>query len=259
MREQGRINFRRIDPRNEQPAIQQGLARPARRTAKLDALVLLGDRQTAPGQRLGHLRVGPRHGVRRRPHWDRSARPALGRRHDAMKADPPLVRLDDHHVEHQGLARSGPALFSVAAHAILHSAAGAAARIAASISADERRYEKRRGFIVAHVCITLPNVHVAIRCFAGQLPHVARKRRQFVAGDFAQRDAMRPRQHPRSCGELSLVDWSVAGEFEREKPRPRKRRPPLRLGPRDLLLERGFRARPAGHEHKLGFGVRHIG
>ena len=160
MLEQDRVDFGRIDAGDEQSAVQQRLARAAGRAADLDALIVLRDRQAAPGERFVHLGVRPRHGVLGRPHGDRPAGPALRRRHDAMVADPPLVRFDDDHVEHAGIAGGGPALFAGGSRRLLARRGCGGANRGFDLR-GERRDQQRARVIIVRMRVALPNVHVA--------------------------------------------------------------------------------------------------
>ena len=90
------------------------------------------------------------------------------------------------------------------------------------------------------------------RCHARVLPNLPHQLRKLRAGQPPERNAVRVRKCPMALGKLLIVQRRSPRVLECQKTRPRKRQPPRRLRPRNLLLERSLRPCPAGHEHKLG-------
>ena len=106
MLQHGRIHLGRVDPRDPQAAVQQRLAGAARRAADLGAPVARLDGQPRPEQGFGHFQVAAGDRLGRPFDFRHTARPAGGHRRGAVVADPPLIRLDQHAVQH-ALSRPG--------------------------------------------------------------------------------------------------------------------------------------------------------
>ena len=233
MLEHRRIDLGRIDARDEQPAIQQRLARAARRTADFDALIVGRQRQAAPLDRLFQLGIRPRHGMRRQPNRNRPARPPLG---SAPRGDSRSTTRPARRRRHPARGYcAAPACERCASFAFdMSHASGAAARSAASISSHSG---------VTNVCARhrRPSPARAAKredraaswrrsaSHAGMLPNLPHQLSQLRPGQPPQRNAVRVRKCPIPLGQLPVVERPLASVLERQKTGPRKRQSPRRL------------------------------
>jgi hypothetical protein len=87
--------------RHDKAAVQERLRRAAGRAAQLGHVLAGLQRQLRPAEGLVHFEVSPRDGVRRQLRAAEAAGPAARRPFGPVQAEPPLVRLDDHAVQHQ--------------------------------------------------------------------------------------------------------------------------------------------------------------
>src|SRR4051812_7882666 len=104
------FNVRWINTSDEQPTIQQRLARAARRAANFDTFVARSKWKTAPLNHLFQLGVRPRDSMRWQADRNRAAGPSLSSLYRSVIADPPLARFDDHYIQHTAVARRSLAM-----------------------------------------------------------------------------------------------------------------------------------------------------